>query len=288
VPTGAQQINHDCLARSLGDHTCVNFRPFFVPDLGAYWQVDFYGGVTGPCGGQSSLCDNTSHPVCDPSNVVSSFNGWCGDAEHYLGSGCQTGKLVSSLDSCLCNDANAPDFVNEPCNLAKVNYLLNAQLDSTYTCDGSDQSDITFEDWQRAIWDLINAPDTTCDCGAPDYDSDIVTCLVNDANNHPNWYPSKCTDVFAVILVPLPDCTCNISTIPTDAQSTMQEILIPMTLAEWGCACVTVTADETAMAFSGNCPQARPCPDVSSDGKDCIIPKTTWEPYFQYCCTEIN
>jgi len=286
VPSGSQQINTQCLSSSIGSGTCVNFRPFFVPDLGSYWHVDFYGGVEGPCGGES-LCDNSSEPVCDTASVVATYPGWCGDAEHYLSGTCQTGKLVSSLDPCLCNQ-NQPYFVNNPCNFPQVNYLLNMQLDSSYTCDGSTNSDITWEDWQRAIWDIINGDPTTCDCGAPTYDSDIVTCLVDDANAHSTWYPSSCTDVFAVILVPLPDCTCNATVVPTDAQSTMQEILIPMTLSQWGCACVTETEDEMAFAFdSSPCPTSvpRPCTDISPDGNTCIISKSGWEPYFQYCCS---
>jgi len=174
--------------------------------------------------------------------------------------------------------------VNKPCNFPKVNYLLNKQRDRSYTCNGFDLSDITWQDWQRVFWELIHGH-TDCACGAPNYQQDVVDCLIADANAHANWYPSKCTDVFAAILIPLPDCTCNITIKPTDQQSTAQEILIPVTLADWGCACVTETEDTVAMAFGGDCPTQKPCPVA---GNNCIIPKSQWKPYFEYCCTEVQ
>jgi hypothetical protein len=249
-------------------------------------MVEFYSGVPGQCG-ETELCvDN--HPVCDTQYLTQSVGGWCGDADHYLGGTCRTGKLVSSLDPALTydNPTCAEYFVKQPCNLPKVNYLLNAQNNADYTCGVYQNNvDITWKEWQRAIWWLIHS-ETTCGCGAGGYNSSVVQCLLGEANEHSDWYPTKCSDVFAAILVPLPDCTCESDVLPTNSQSTSQEIIIPVTLTEWGCPCVTETAEETAMAFNDMCPDAsiRPNDLISDDGKSCLITGSPWKPYFEYCC----
>jgi len=219
--------------------------------------------------------------------VSQSIGGWCGDFTHYLSGSCQTAKLVSSLDPSLCTQNDTQRFVKYPCNLPQVNYLLNARLDPTYKCKTYKQSQITWLEWQRAIWWLVDG-NTTCDCGAPGYNNLIANCLYADANKNSNWKVTSCTDVFAVILVPLPGCTCNVSYIPTDAESTYQELIIPMSLSQWGCPCVAQTSTETPMAFSGVCPnKTRPDTDISADGKNCLLPNSSWQPYFEYCCAPV-